>query len=197
MSFDTLVLKKRILRAALRARRRGIAGQGREAAGVTLRDIFLAHCAPVAPGSIVAGYVARDDEINPAPLMEALGARGCFLALVCMENASRGLEFRAYAPGDALVSGRCGIPEPLPSANIVEPDILFVPLLGFDRRGGRLGQGGGSYDKTLSVLRARKNITAIGLAYAVQEEPEIPQDTHDQKLDGIVTEREYIACSAE
>lgn len=192
MDKDALVIRKRILRAALRARRRALCGK--ESAGGALADVFLAQGIVVAPGSIVAGYVARDDEINPAPLMEALRARGCFLALVCMENASRGLEFRAYAPGDVLVPGRCGIPEPSASADNVEPDVLLVPLLGFDRHGGRLGQGGGSYDKALSALRARKNIIAVGLAYAAQEEPAIPQDAHDQKLDHIATEREFITA---
>jgi len=77
----------------------------------------------------------------------------------------------------------------------LEPDIIFAPLAAFDRKGYRLGYGGGLYDATLNALRAKHPVTAIGVAYAVQEADSIPIEDHDQKLDFIVTERETIRCA--
>ena len=72
------------------------------------------------------------------------------------------------------------------------PEVLLVPLLAFDRRGFRLGYGGGFYDRTLEGLRARGPVLAIGLAYAAQEVPVVPTDATDQRLDAILTEAGLI-----
>ena len=81
-------------------------------------------------------------------------------------------------------------PRPPPSS---APDLIFLPLLGFDRSGGRLGQGGGYYDRTLAALRsAGPPVRAIGLAYAGQEAPRLPTDALDQRLDGVLTENAYL-----
>ena len=68
-----------------------------------------------------------------------------------------------------------------------------MPLVAFDRRGGRLGQGGGHFDRTLEALDAKGKVFAIGLAYAGQEVAAVPREEHDRPLDAILTEREYIA----
>ena len=72
--------------------------------------------------------------------------------------------------------------------------MLLVPMLAFDRRGYRLGYGGGYYDRTLLKLRAVKSIIAIGVAYAAQETPEVPREEFDQALDYIMTEKETFKC---
>jgi 5-formyltetrahydrofolate cyclo-ligase len=74
----------------------------------------------------------------------------------------------------------------------LRPDLVVAPLLAFDRRGGRLGQGGGSYDRTLANLRAEKPVFVIGLAYSGQEVDALPVESHDQRLDAILTETEYL-----
>jgi 5-formyltetrahydrofolate cyclo-ligase len=74
----------------------------------------------------------------------------------------------------------------------VAPDLVIAPLLAFDRKGGRLGQGAGHYDRTLANLRALKPVFVLGLGYAGQEVAEIPLEAHDQRLDAILTETEYI-----
>jgi 5-formyltetrahydrofolate cyclo-ligase len=74
----------------------------------------------------------------------------------------------------------------------VEPDLVLVPLLAFDRTGARLGYGQGHYDRTLAALRARRPVSAIGLAFAAQEVACLPAEPHDIPLDGIVTETAYI-----
>ena len=72
------------------------------------------------------------------------------------------------------------------------PSLLLVPLLAFDRHGHRLGYGGGFYDRTLTALRVKAPVRALGLAYAAQELPEIPAGPHDERLEAIVTENEII-----
>ena len=74
----------------------------------------------------------------------------------------------------------------------MEPDILLVPLLAFDRTGHRLGYGGGYYDRTIAELRVRKPVVAVGLAFAAQEVPEVPATPRDARLDLVLTEREVI-----
>ena len=104
------------------------------------------------------------------------------------------LVFRQWAPGDALVLGRWNIKVPPEEAPEVLPDVLLVPLLAFDRRGFRLGYGGGFYDRTLEKLRTLKKVTAIGIAYAGQEVDAVPYEEFDQRLDWIMTEKESFKC---
>jgi 5-formyltetrahydrofolate cyclo-ligase len=84
--------------------------------------------------------------------------------------------------------------EPPPEAKEVLPDLLFVPLAAFDRKGGRLGYGAGFYDRTLAKLRALKPIKAVGVAFEVQELQDLPQEPHDEPLDYVLTERKLIYC---
>ena len=81
--------------------------------------------------------------------------------------------------------------------DFIEPEILIVPLVAFDRAGGRLGYGGGFYDRTLELLRSRRPTRAIGFAYAAQEAEALPLEPTDQPLDMVVTEAEVIASVAE
>ncbi len=143
---------------------------------------------------IVSVYWPIRSELNTRPLIEALCARGLKVALPIMVAVKRPLRFRVFTPGDELAKGPFGLSEPSADKAALEPDIVFAPLAAFDRRGYRLGYGGGIYDATLNALRAKHPVTAIGVAYAVQESDSIPTEPHDQKLDFIVTERETIKC---
>jgi len=102
---------------------------------------------------------------------------------------------RAWEFGAPLAAGVWGIREPMPDAAEVAPDILIVPLLAFDRRGFRLGYGAGYYDMTITALRAQKPVTAVGIAYSMQEVPEVPTTPRDACLDFVLTEQEVIAAS--
>jgi 5-formyltetrahydrofolate cyclo-ligase len=73
--------------------------------------------------------------------------------------------------------------------------VVLVPLLAFDRRGWRLGYGGGYYDRTLRALRAEGPLLAIGLGYAAQEVAAVPHDEKDERVDLIVTERGVRSCT--
>ena len=90
-----------------------------------------------------------------------------------------------------MIPGQFGAKVPVELAYF-EPEILIVPLLAFDRRGGRLGYGGGFYDRTLEMLRARRATLAIGFAFAGQEVDQTPLEDTDQPLDLIVTEAGVI-----
>jgi 5-formyltetrahydrofolate cyclo-ligase len=146
------------------------------------------------PGAVAAGYWPFRSEIDPRPLMARLARSGVRLALPVTpgKGSDAALSFRLWRPDRPLAPGAFRVHEPDPECETVEPDLLLVPLLAFDRTGHRLGYGAGHYDRTLAELHARKPIVAIGLAFAAQEVDRIPADGHDQILDGVVTERAYI-----
>lgn len=139
-----------------------------------------------------AGYFALGAELNPSPLIRRLSSLGGFFALPVCEGPDRPLVFRLWDPRDRLVEDAMGVPSPPPSAQVIHPDLVIAPVLAFDRRGGRVGQGGGHYDRTLQNLRAGKKVFVLGLAYSGQEIDRAPMEPHDQKLDAILTETGYI-----
>ncbi len=182
---------KASLRCLLRGRRKAVSVLEAQKAALALRDVFLAHVT-LPPRALVAAYSACGSEINPCPLIQELEARGHPLCLPCLPEDDSLLMFRSYALGDPLLMGAHSIPVPLAGAALVEPDVFLVPLVGFDRAGHRLGQGGGFYDRALAHARSLRPIKAIGLAYSVQEEPFLPLESHDRGLDSIVTEKDFF-----
>ena len=145
--------------------------------------------------ALISLYWPIRSEINTRPLIDALSLLGHTISLPIMHQVKQPLVFRKFVPGDDLVKGPYGLSEPSDDKALIEPDIIFAPLAAFDRRGFRLGYGGGIYDATFTKLRNRKKITAIGLAYALQEIDQVPIEPHDQKLDYLITEREIISFS--
>ncbi len=137
---------------------------------------------------IVSLYWPVNNEFDVRPLIMELLTRGHDIALPVMVDGRRDLEFRQWNDGDPLNDTKFGIREPFPSASTVIPDILIVPLLSFDRRGYRLGYGGGYYDATIAKLRTKKHILTVGMAYEQQLclFP-LPIEEHDEKLDFIIT----------
>jgi 5-formyltetrahydrofolate cyclo-ligase len=147
---------------------------------------------PVAPGTIVSGFMPLKSEINPLPLMRKLASAGAKLALPVIDARGKPLILRAFTFGDALNSGQWGIREPKPEAPEVAPDIMLVPLLAFDRTGHRVGYGAGYYDRTIAKFRAMKTVVAVGIAYAAQEIEAVPITERDARLDLVLTERDVI-----
>jgi 5-formyltetrahydrofolate cyclo-ligase len=186
------------LKAELRtlaAQRRGRAFAANPVAGHTLSAV--APRALVVPGQIVSGYFPFRSEIDPRPLMRRLALGGARLALPVTppKGSDRPLVFRAWSLDDLLAPGHFKVHEPAAHAETLEPDLVLVPLLAFDRHGGRLGYGAGHFDRTLERLATIKPFRAIGLAYAVQEVDVVPTDPHDHPLDAVLTERAYIPTS--
>jgi len=147
---------------------------------------------PIGPGVIVSGFSPIRTEINPLPLMRRLSEAGARLALPVIAGKGKPLIMRAYAFGDRLEARTWGIREPADDAPEVDPDILIVPLAAFDRRGHRIGHGAGYYDMTINRLRGLKPIVAVGIAYAIQQVPEVPITPRDAALDLVLTENEVI-----
>ncbi len=144
--------------------------------------------------SVVSGFWPIKDEVSTLPLLERLAGQGIATALPVMVGRDKPLTFRAWKPGEPLAEVQMKIMEPPPEAPEVLPDLLFVPLAAFDRKGGRLGYGAGYYDRTLAKLRGLKRIVAVGVAFEVQELQDLPQEPHDEPLDYVLTERILISC---
>ncbi len=143
---------------------------------------------------IIAGYLQIKSEASIAPLFTALHHQkhACCMPIVIEKNTP--LSFRLWSPQDNNKTGHYNIPEPPTENEAVTPNILFVPLVGFDRQGNRLGYGGGFYDRTLKMLRQKKDILAIGVGFSSQEVDKLPINKHDEQLDFIATEKEVIKC---
>lgn len=141
-------------------------------------------------GVPLAGYVPIRTEIDPIPAMAEAAAHGP-VGVPVIRAAGQPLVFSKWDPDCAMVDGPFGASVPA-MERLITPELLIVPLVAFSRDGGRLGYGGGFYDRTLEGLRAAQPTLAIGFAYAAQEARELPLEPTDQPLDLIVTEREVI-----
>jgi 5-formyltetrahydrofolate cyclo-ligase len=142
----------------------------------------------LAAGAVIAGYWPIVTEIDIRPLLARLNDRGFALALPAVLGSSLPLVFRRWRPEDDLEPGERETMQPGPAASEVRPDLVFVPMLGYDARGVRLGQGGGHYDRTLAALRRTGPVIAVGVAYAAQRVDRVPCAATDQRLDWILTE---------
>lgn len=152
---------------------------------------LAAQVFPVQPTSaqkIVSAFYPYKSEIDTRLLLGKLAGEGWTTCLPIVIALGEPLIFRRWLPGEPTVPGVWDIPRPTDDAPLLEPDVLLVPLMAFDRQGFRLGYGGGFYDRTLEQLRAKKSIIAIGVAYAAQEIDAVPHGPHDQPLDYVMTE---------
>ena len=181
---------KATLRREAMARRDALPADSRQAAAeaIAARKFPLA----ITPGTIVSSFMPFKSEINTLPLMKKLADAGATLALPVVTGHGQPLIMRSWAWDEPLAAGVWGLREPNTEAPEVEPDIVLVPLLAFDRAGNRIGYGAGYYDLTIARLRARKPVTAIGLGFAAQEVSTVPSTPRDERLDLMLTEREVI-----
>ncbi|EAQ07044.1 5-formyltetrahydrofolate cyclo-ligase [Yoonia vestfoldensis] len=141
-------------------------------------------------GVPIAGYIAMRTEIDPTPAMAEASAHGP-VGVPVITAKGQALRFRLWEPGCAMIAGDFGAQIPA-TGDWMIPQILIVPLVAFSRTGGRLGYGGGFYDRTLQQLRARGPVMAVGFAYGAQEDSDLPLEPTDQPLDMIVTEQGII-----
>ncbi len=196
MNFDD---ERNRLRSGLRARRRELtAAQRIEAASGVART--LEHLPEFLTDPRVAGYWAIDGELPLHSVVASLRNRGQQFLLPRLAG-TRLLRFAAWRPGIALESNRYGIPEPVCADSELlaadELDVILVPLLGFDRRGHRIGYGGGYYDTSLEFLRERSEVAKpvlVGIAYAAQQLDLVEPAMWDVRLDYVATENELIDC---
>ncbi len=144
---------------------------------------------------IIAGYWPKPNEVDPRPLLKNLLLRKYKIVLPVIHKENKILLFREWSFQVPLKMGLYKTLEPYKNQPLLVPDILFIPLLSFDKWGHRLGYGGGYYDQTLSALRKIKTITTIGLAYDIQHVIRLPIEPHDEALQWIVTEKEIYQLS--
>jgi 5-formyltetrahydrofolate cyclo-ligase len=186
------------MRAALRARRRAVppaerAASGRSAAHNADRWLHLR------PGWRIAVYAALPQELDTTPLIELARARGCHVYLPCIDRHTLGRKMRFVEMRGRQRINRLGIAEPEGSRIIGARwlDLVFLPLVGFDTRGVRLGMGGGYYDRAFAFRRWRTawhTPRMVGLAYSFQQLDEIVAAPHDVLLDAVITDKGVIRC---
>lgn len=188
----TLTDIKAAARAEAFARRKAAFAQRGDRDAAVLADLLSAH-----RGAVLAGYMPMRTEIDCLPVMAAhlAAGQGGRVAVPVIPGPAQALRFHEWSPEARMVEGAFKALIPEGGAELV-PTVLIVPLLAFDRRGFRLGYGGGFYDRTLEGLRARGPVTAIGFAFAAQEVAQVPIEPTDQPLDLIVTEAGIIRPEA-
>jgi 5-formyltetrahydrofolate cyclo-ligase len=193
--------QRRELRQQLAERRRALTPLERITAAQGLRRT-LEQLPEYFTDARVAGYWASNGELPLNVAIPPLAAREQQFLLPVV-GADRQLRFAPWQAGDAVQPNRHGIPEPVAPATWLAPfqlDLVLVPLLGFDRRGHRLGYGGGYYDRSCAFLKDQIRPTEpllVGIGYAFQELDAIDAEPWDVALDFIATERELIDCSGE
>lgn len=146
-------------------------------------------------GALVFGvYYAIGGEAPTLSLIQTLVSQGKTVGLPCLgDGEGKEMVFRRWIQGDPLNANTFLIPEPLETKPLLNPTVFIIPLLAFDRRGGRLGYGKGHYDR---LLASKPQNLKIGWAYGFQEVQEIPREDHDISLDVIVTEEGIHYCSS-
>ena len=143
-------------------------------------------------GTIISGFFPIRSEIDPRPLMDDFRKHGARLCLpVVMDKTT--IVFRELIRGEELVDTGFGTRGPDENAEVLDPELLIMPLSVFDHFGGRIGYGAGHYDRAISKL-LEKGISPrlIGMAFDCQHHDRVPVEPHDQPLDGILTESGYF-----
>ncbi len=156
------------------------------------------HACHLRAGQRVALYASLPEELDTAPLIELARRRGCRIYLPRIERRSGRMRF--VAMGKRRSFNRLGIAEPVGGEVIGARwlDLVFLPLVGFDARGMRLGMGGGYYDRTFAFRLTRqvwKKPLLVGFAYDLQRVPHLESAPHDVPLDMIVTEKGVDRCA--
>ncbi|MBL8536954.1 MAG: 5-formyltetrahydrofolate cyclo-ligase [Hyphomonadaceae bacterium] len=174
-------------RMTMRAERALVDPRG---AALKLIEHFPMELARLSPA---VGYWPVGGEIDDRPLLAALAKAGCVVGLPRMQSRHGPARFLVWRGTEALSADAFGVPSPPQTAEAVQPKLILTPLLAFDRAGRRLGQGGGHYDRIISLHRAHGAV-AVGLAYAEQEMGQVPAGAHDALLDWVITPSEAVRC---
>lgn len=183
-----IIERKKQLRGALRRKRKEhAAALPKEVSALVFNRPPTQLLELVPEGATVGLYRSDESEAPSSRYIRFFFDRGNRIALPRVTTLDKPMEFRVHTdPWEEsdLESGVWGLRQPGLSASLVVPDVLFMPLVGFTTGGDRLGQGGGYYDR---YLAANPQVTAIGMAWDIQEVPELPTEPHDMRLSAIVT----------
>ncbi|MEI8295521.1 MAG: 5-formyltetrahydrofolate cyclo-ligase [Alphaproteobacteria bacterium] len=179
------------LREHLHALRGNFAAKQGACASALLNELLIS--ANIIPNdAIIAGYYPTKDEVDPRPTIHHYLEQGhrCCLPYTCF--GTRILQFREFSAVSILAPDAQQIMSPLAGAELI-PSVLLIPMLGFDRKGYRLGQGGGHYDSTIDYfLHNDHHPLTVGLAFDCQEVEALPLEIHDYPMDYIVTQTRIL-----
>lgn len=181
MSHDSISLDKPALRAQLRAARDAFVAA--DPAAIAAPAAFIER---LTPGMTVASYFPIGSEADPARLTAAAAAQGCRIALPYVIDRAAPIRFHIWEPGTPLIEGPYHLRQPDPASEEALPDVILTPLLGYDGRFNRLGQGAAHYDRAFARF---ERAWRVGIALSVQELPAIPADIWDVPLHAIITEK--------
>jgi 5-formyltetrahydrofolate cyclo-ligase len=138
----------------------------------------------------LGGYYPSNFEIDDLEILELLEKKNFKISLPIIKKNNQ-MDFFKWSKNDPLKINKYGILEPI-SSKIIYPDILLVPLVGYDNDLNRLGYGGGFYDRYIEKIEKIKKVIKIGLAFSYQKIRNLPINQYDKKLDFIITEKEIL-----
>ncbi|MGC8121819.1 5-formyltetrahydrofolate cyclo-ligase [Marinobacter sp. VGCF2001] len=194
---DQQPLSRRGLRQTLRRKRRSLTFDEQARASENLALNLLKH-PDLHRARHIGVYLANDGEIDPALYIQLARQKGIHFYLPILHPIYPGkLVFSRYSEGVQLQANRFGIPEPPFPRSRRKPawalDAVLFPLVGFDESGGRLGMGGGFYDRTFAFSRLRPAMAPklIGLAHDFQKVAQLPIEPWDVPLHSVVTDQHY------
>ena len=187
---------KAALRAEVLARRDGLGADKRADASQKIAERVMAIVAAEKPATLAA-YLPIRSECDVRPIIERARGLGIAIVLPAVIDPTT-LVFRGFGPGAALAAGGLGTLAPTPDQPILDPELVILPVVAFDRAGTQLGHGKGHYDRALAKLAVRGvRPKLVGVAFATQEVAAIPSEPHDVRLDWIVTENETLTMGHE
>nr|WP_316656971.1 5-formyltetrahydrofolate cyclo-ligase [uncultured Gellertiella sp.] len=185
----TMKEQKAALRKERLALRDALTVEARLEKGLMIADFGAALS--FAPGTIISGFLPIRSEADIRPLLDALAKRGARLCLPVVLDRET-IAFRELKPGAELVDTGFGTRGPSPDAEVLDPELLLMPLSAFDAEGNRIGYGAGHYDRAIDRLRKKgMSPRLIGIAFDCQEVASVPAEPHDVGLSGILTESGY------
>lgn len=193
MSADKTAEAKRKLRKKAGEKRKALHGELAAVAPGLIAAIGLDFLQLGKPG-IVSGFHPYGTEIDCTALLHKLGGEGWTTCLPVVMGPAQPLSFRVWTRDQPLEPGAWDILTPQVDAETVKPDVMLVPLLAFDKSGYRLGYGGGFYDRTIELARSKREVVAVGVAFAGQKVKKVPHGKHDQPLDWMLTEAGAFKC---
>jgi 5-formyltetrahydrofolate cyclo-ligase len=186
----TIAQSKTDLRSQLRTNRRSLTAEQQQLASSRLLSVALPSLQPKKVKRL-ALYLAMDGELDLSPFIETCWERNIEVYLPILHRFRATLWFAQYLPTTPLYNNRFNIPEPLHANPIRSWQLNWVmlPLVGFDEHGGRLGMGGGFYDRTFAHMnRWPKKPKLFGVAHECQKVEQIPLESWDIRLDGVISD---------
>ncbi len=186
---DIQTLKKDIRKQVL-SRRDELTTEERTAFSQQIKDAFFEL--DIAPGVMTSAFLPIKTEVDLNGLINEMWDQKREICLPYMLDKAH-IEFRIYNAETKLVDNGFGTVAPSDVSEIVDPDVMLVPLSAFDESGGRIGYGAGFYDRAIAkLLEADKTPLLIGVAFSCQQVDRVPCEDHDIPLDMILTENGLI-----